>query len=408
MFKIFKRRKIIIDIINEKLGGFLFKLFSFILVVFLARILTHEEFGMYNLLISLSIIISYFASFGIPIATIKYVSNPENDREKIFGFFLKLTLIFGGISLLLFTILSEKISEQILKDRELYIYIIFSAIISYVISIYNTLRSSFIAMKSFNIYRNVLILEGALKMIIIPLSMLFMLNGALLGFFLSYIIVTIISLLIIKKEYGWKLSLSYSFRRKGLYRYLAFLNLSTAARSIYAWIDSIIIAYLLDVKSLSYYRVAQSFIGALVSLTGLQTVFSPRFSIWSIDEIKRRLPLIFILNLIIVLPIVFVLNVFGKIVIIFIYGEKYINSYELLKPFSFLLILNSFSYFTTIFNMKGKSEYTSIVTISMSICNIIFDIILIKLYGLIGAVYATILAWIISLIVASIIFIKKF
>ncbi len=407
MFKIF-RRKIFSDIINEKIGSFIFKLLSFILIVFLARILTHEEFGAYNLLISLAIIISYFTSFGIPVAIVRYLSEYKNSDE-VLGFFLRLLIIINLITLIILAPLSKKISGIFLKNGDLYYLVLISLIISVVVVFYNTTRSTFVANKRFDIYRNLFIAEGTFKLfLIIFLAYFLSLLGALIGFLLSYILILIISLLYIKTVLKIRLNFSSRFNPKGLYRYLIFLNMSTAIRSIYAWVDSLIIAYMLDVKSLSFYRVSQSLTGALIGLTGLQTVFSPRFASWDLKTIRRRLPLIFALNLSITIPIVLFLYTFGNDVIKFIYGDKYIYSYELLKPFLLLLILNSFSYFTTIFNMKGKSEYTSFVSIVMSVSNIILDIILIKIYGLIGAVYATVISWFISLLLAFIIFVKKF
>ncbi len=165
---------------------------------------------------------------------------------------------------------------------------------------------------------------------------------------------------------------------------------------------------MLDVKNLSFYRVAQTFISALIVVSSLHMIFSPRFSTWSIDEIKKNLPKIFSINLILVLPIVLVINLYGEQLITFIYGKTYMYSYELLKIFSLLLIINCFSYFTTVFDMKGRSEYTAIVSSVMLISNTILDVFLISIYGVIGAIYATLISWFLSLIVATFIFIKKF
>ena len=99
MFK--HKYKIIFDIINEKIGSVSFKISSFLLIIFLARYLSIEEFGIYNAVISFTMLLTYFFSLGAPIAVIRYVSKDPKRTWSYISFFLKILIILYALIVLM-------------------------------------------------------------------------------------------------------------------------------------------------------------------------------------------------------------------------------------------------------------------------------------------------------------------
>jgi|GEM_PF-6003156 len=260
--------------------------------------------------------------------------------------------------------------------------------------------------------RNINFLEGLLKLIIISTLSLFLgFFGSIFGFLLAYTILIAFMIMFLKKEYDYlfkKVEKKVEIKVKELLKYLSLLNLAVIATSIYSWLDLLIISGLLDPISVAYYAITNSFIGVLLILTGLQGILLPRFASWDIETIKENLPKIFLVNFVISSIAYIFVRAFSEKLILFIYGERYLAAVDLVELGSSLLLLNSFSYFTHIFNLKGKPHYASLIIGITAIINAILDYILILNIGLIGAIWATIIAWATNILLGFAMFYKYF
>ena len=395
------KKKIFWDFINEKLGNFLFKLSSLILTILLARILGPSGYGMYTILLSLSLLIASIGDLGVPIAIVRYLASVEKDKQPVyFKFFIKLLFLSSFIILLSYFFLWKSLSLIFLKER--YPVLIFLSFTLAILFIFNsTLRSVFQAFKRFDLGRNLAFLEGLLKVFfIISLSYFLGVLGSIMGFNIAYFLLILISIYLIKKNFSFLFQkTNFKIDKKEVLRYLFFVNLLTAGRSLYNWLDSLIIASLLDPKSVSYYRVSFALINTVLLFSGIQGILAPRFAKWDINYIKKKLFTFILINLLISIPIFFIFNLFSEWIILFIYGKDYLGALPLIRVLSFLIILNSFAFPILIFNMKGYPEYSALVIFISAIVNAIADYFLIQKIGLIGAVYATIIAWVTSLAV---------
>jgi len=385
------------DYFNEKIGILMFKLFAFFLTISLARILGVEGYGTYIIVLSFSFLLSSFLDLGTPIAIIRYF-NEETDIKKHSQYvkiFVLMVLTVNLLAVLTILPLQDSIAEYFLKNKNLGYLFIFSPLISMILIISNVFRAILHAYGRFDVIRKVTMFEGFLKFVIITtLSYFTGVVGAILGFIIAYLILSIVLLCYINKLFPHLFSKQefIAIDIMSTIKYLFSLNIVSAARSIYLWTDSLLVGYLLDPKSVGYYNAAASITSTIISLINPYTVFGPRIASWSINKIRMFLPRMILISLAISLPVFLFVVIFSKHIVIIIYGEEYAYAMYLVRVRSFLIILNAFAYFGLIFNLKGKPEYSAISIVSGTISNIIADILLIKMFGLVGAVIATILA----------------
>jgi O-antigen/teichoic acid export membrane protein len=94
-----------------------------------------------------------------------------------------------------------------------------------------------------------------------------------------------------------------------------------------------------------------------------------------------------------------VVIIFSKPIILTFYGERYIDSVSI---FSILMVGSMVRYvavfYTLYYNSNGKHKILQYVNIVRAILNLIFDIIFIKIFGLIGPAIATTVAIILTFI----------
>lgn len=408
--KLIQYKKIFYDILNEKVGVFTLKIFSFFLTLFLARYLGPKGYGIYTISLSIAFLLSGILDLGIPVAILRYFPNikDKEKRDYLFSFLLKLQIIVNVISIILLFFLVRKFAEIFFKDPRYQVFAFISIILSFLITIKKTFVSVFQSYRKFDIIRNINIFEGSSKLFfIILLSILLGVLGSVIGFTLSYLFLIFILLLYLRK-FNISFKSGFISNKLEIFKYLLLVNLSTISKSAYQWVNSIIISILLNFWAVGLYRAADSLIGVLIMFSGLHSIFAPRISKWDIPTIKKNLPKIFLLNLLISIPFLVFLFIFGKEVLAILFGEEYVEAFELLKILSFLIILGSISYFILIFDLKGKPEYSMLTMSIRIISNVILSYLLIMNLGFIGVAWAIIISWIISLIFAYILFELKF
>lgn len=408
--KLTQYRKIFYDILNEKVGIFTLKIFSFFLTLFLVRYLGPKGYGIYTISLSIALLLSGILDLGIPVAILRYFPNikDKEKRDHLLSFLLKLQIIVNAISIVLLFFLVGKFAEIFFKDLRYQVFAFVSIILSFLVTIKKTFTSVFQSYKRFDIVRNINILEGSSKLFfIILLSIFFGVLGSVIGFALSYLFLIFILLIYLKKfNISFKSgSISNKFE---IFKYLLLANLSTISKSAYQWINSIIISILLNFWAVGLYKAVDSLIGVIIIFSGLHEVFAPRISKWDVHTIKKNLPKIFLLNLLVSIPFILAIFMFGKEILLILFGEEYVEAFELLKILSFLIILGSISYFTLIFDLKGKPEYSMLTMFIRIIFNVVLSYLLIMNLGFIGVAWAIIISWIISLIFAYILFELKF
>ena len=166
---------------------------------------------------------------------------------------------------------------------------------------------------------------------------------------------------------------------------------------LYDRLDVLIIGKIISFEAVAVYSIAYSLyrvpqIISNVILTPVYTDLSRSFATKKtigLPEIK----IVFIILIIISIASIIFVNLFGETIILFFYGNKYASSIPYLKYLVFALpglFLNNLT--GVISNSVRKEKIPMVSTGITAVVNIIANIILIHLYGIWGAVAATIIS----------------
>jgi len=166
---------------------------------------------------------------------------------------------------------------------------------------------------------------------------------------------------------------------------------------MYDRIDVLIIERMISFEAVAVYAIAYSLyrvpqIISSVILTPVYTDLSKTYSTNKAIEYHKIIIVFIILIVVSTISIIFV-QLFGKSIILFFYGDKYSSSIPYLKYLVFAipgLFLNNLT--GVISNSVRKEKIPMISTGITAVVNILVNIILIPLYGIWGAVAATIMS----------------
>lgn len=204
---------------------------------------------------------------------------------------------------------------------------------------------------------------------------------------------------------------SFLFRQIGLYPFwdrkfvfaqvktmilLAFpMSLGFMANWIYDKVDVLVIGNLLDLETVAVYATAYS-VFKLPQSVG-NSIINPLYSSFSsdfaksgrisINKYKSEILLLFLFSAVTLLVLYF----FGELLITLIYSAKYASSGPLLQILAFgvpFLLMNNLTG-VTLNAIRKDIQVTSVVA-AAGLLNIVLNIYLLPVIGIIGAVYATI------------------
>jgi O-antigen/teichoic acid export membrane protein len=219
---------------------------------------------------------------------------------------------------------------------------------------------------------------------------------SLLYFFIFIAIIMFIYALFQVKSIIPNFKIVFNKRFNKTYILLSFpLVMAAAAEFINLKIDTIFIGNMIDEVNVGYYSAAYNLLmGATLVPLALTKVYFPNFIAYYKDDKKKAFNLFSKYNRYFIIYALFIGVFFyflSSYIITIIYGDKFINSIEVLRYLSFaliVLVLNRL-YNYTLLAMKQNNYYFKITVIGMVI-NLTLNYILILKYGIIGAVYATI------------------
>jgi len=185
------------------------------------------------------------------------------------------------------------------------------------------------------------------------------------------------------------------FRFMEMIRHGIPLNITALAQIIFQRTDLIIVGAMLDARSVGIYRVASSVAG------GLKRLLTPLndFAVFKMSKYvgmkKNDFAFshymdIVLVSLTVALPLYMVLFLFAGEIIVLLYKAEYIESVPLLR----VLIVGHAVFvgvgpMGALFNAMGKNVVRMIFVISMSVLNIVLNIVLIHYFGIIGCTYST-------------------
>ena len=383
--------------------------------IFIVRVLSKENFGIYSYSQNLLSIFLLFSGLGIDSGLLQFASKSnEKEKNEIFKFTLKygviINIIITGATIIYCIFGNFKIKES--KDILLYMsgFPIFTVIIDLFLTYWRAelKNREMSVLSTINTFSTVIFMTIG--------GYLCELKGVILGKYIGFILVIIVILKYSSfeefKQYLKNSKINFSLKKK-IIKYSLLAQINNSIVSFIHMIDILSIGILIGDKNiLATYKTANiipfglEFIPAAIIIYVYPYFARNNKNIqWIKENYIKVLKILIGINFIIV-----IINLcFGEIIIINIFGKEYLDSVRIFN----ILCIGYF--FTGSFRALGtnilfalqKPKYNIYSSVIASISNIFLNIFLIKRYGSIGAAYATLIVFMIwSIIVNAFIYFK--
>lgn len=364
------------------------------LIIYAARVLGAQEWGVFSYAITLAAFFTIFSDFGLSSFLVREASRDSEFRERYLStaFFLKLGLIAFGLLIIIFVApLFTKIQEVRSLLPIVGFILIFDGLREFGFSLNRALErmEKEAIIKIFTNFAISLLGFVFLAIASTPYSLaISYLTGSAVGLFLAIFVLRhhLRSLLLHFSPELIKpiISAAWSFALAG---FLGGIMLNT---------DMLLLGWWRPAHEVGFYSSAQRLIQLLGTLSSLlATAVFPSFARFAKrDDAKFRqifektIAILFLIYL----PIVFGGSVLGEDIILAIFGEKYVGSvkiFKILLPMLLLSVLNTIIT-QSVFTYDRQKSFIIFLLLG-AIGNVVFDSLLIPRWGAAGAAMATIL-----------------
>ncbi|MFZ4589611.1 MAG: polysaccharide biosynthesis C-terminal domain-containing protein [Ignavibacteria bacterium] len=391
--KIFKENQYIL------FGQIIDKIFYFIFFAILARTLNLQYYGSIVIVFTFANLIVVLFSFGFPIYLQREAAfNVMNSGilfTKLISFNLFLSVPYLAFSFVVFRFLYPDFEVQLLL-----ILIIITAISSNE----NLLLSLLRGLKRFKTIFYILFFSRAITMSFIVLVWIGNYNNGyiipifLFGNLLYLTVIVYASRHNFKSEHLFKLKFN-DFT--GLIVVTFPVWFAMLFNFLYDKIDVFIISKIINFEQLSFYSIAYGVLKSSTVAFNFLLIGGLSKVVLFTDSKKGLRVFLFKYSelLIIISVLIFILLFFGaKEILVLLYTDKFINSVVVLQVLSFAIIPLSLNNLTgVVLNGVGLYKENMYVTILGFLFNLVANIIIIPIYGIIGAAYITILTEILIL-----------
>ncbi|MDX1373086.1 MAG: oligosaccharide flippase family protein, partial [Nitrososphaeraceae archaeon] len=380
--------------------------FHFVSIMLLTRYLSKEDFGLYILIVLTAYLFNIFGGLGLEITLTKFISSDtEQNKPSIFA----TTIIARAVPLILVLIIFSFVSELVIEaiDKRILEYIALIPILIIIVNYRDLFNNLMQGLKLFKHLASTQIISALIRVSLILAAVvtgeLTLTNlvyieiiSVLVALVMQFIVIPFKPLLPFKPSYKiFKKLIAFSFP-------LYLNNLLTFA---YDRINLLIIGIYLTAESVANYDVADKIPDALKKLFySFIVVYFPHsanlFAEKKLEDARKLMNKSLITISIILSFGVMLAFILRNEIVGIIFSEAYIGA-----SFAFALLMLNF-YLRAISNILGYSlvsagfSTTSIKTNSVaSVVSIGGSLLLIPIYGYIGAVYSLLAMNIVSQII---------
>jgi O-antigen/teichoic acid export membrane protein len=388
--------------------------------VFITRYLGVEYKGIFSFFESDIILLTLFTGFGMDTAITYYLSKKQHDISKVLGasvLVLVTTIIF--LLLLLFILLKINPSNPLFPtsyNSSFYYFYLFLAV---VFSLLNSYFSAiFRGLKEFKIVNRILLINTIVSLSLF--SCLFFSEYFFNGFskLQNVLLVKLILLFILNLiwvvVYLKKVNASISFNidkalLKGIFGFISIIYLADLLNFFNYRLDLYFIEFYLTEIDLSYYslavNIAQFFWIFTASLT---TVLQPSLNDPNEKKVLSKFVFYSRLNFTVILIGCIVLYFTAGWIIPLVYGKDFSGTVVVLQVLLPAILVGSISkMFAFMVVNKGFIRYNLYAVIFGLIITILLNVILIPVYGIIGASISSLFSYLVIAITVYLCVIKK-
>lgn len=375
------------------------KIIQLIIFVYLARTLGKEDFGIFSFGIAFALLIVTIADFGLSTLLIREISRNKNAASKYVPNAVIVKILLSVITLIVAYLFLNIMHYSPKLKIVAYIMLLFTIIQSFT-ELYHSVFRAFERMY-YDATIKVLRMCILIGMVFYAIKNNYGLIAASLSFPITELIVFAISVLVAYKKFiVASFEFDYKFSKKLLKKSSLFC-LSLVFSGLFVYMGSIFLSKIRSTTEVGIYSAAANIMLALVFIPVMygNAIFPviSRLHITSKKSLKFAYERSFKYMLIIGLPISVGIYVLSDKVVSLLYGKEYMESavvLAILSGYLLLRFLNVVSGFTlSSINQQGSRVLSQGIA---ALINVILNLILIPLYGFIGAA--------ISIVITEIIF----
>lgn len=364
---------------------------TFVTTMLVTRYLGPTKYGTITYTFSYVSLFLPICTLGMNDIVVKELIDNKNDRNTTMGTIISLRFLSSLLSIGFIYLI-----VKIFTDNPIFPYIAFLQSLSLVFQIFDTIiyfyQSQLLAKKT-----------GIILAVSYTLTAIFRIVGLLMGkdtswfafaVSLDYLVISILLLCFYFKD-GNKLSFSIDVVKTLLSKSSHYI-FSGIMVVIYSKADTIILGKMIDETNVGYYAAATTLCNAWpFVLTAIIDSANPIIvETFNIDKneyykkIKQLYAAVFYISLFVAIFV----TILAPVIISILYGSKY----ELaVGPLRIVCWATIFSYLgvarTSWMQCEKKTKYEATLSLLGAIVNVILNIVLIKLYGIIGAAIALLL-----------------
>jgi len=382
----------------------------------LARNLTVEDFGLFYSVFAFLAMFGIFKSLGFEVALIKFI--PEFMHKKDFDhikssiiYAAAIQLITNTLLIIAIYVLSTYLSQNFFRNSQADIILKLMAIAFFLDSFVLILKSTFRGFGKMVYFAGI----DVVKMLIIISVILIgiKMNYGVLSPVAAYVITPMIIMLVfgfilLKRTFPKFLKLRFSYERKlirKISRYSIFAMASGVGMVILGYTDIMLLTYFSGLTSVALYSVALPTAKVLMyfprSIAGI--LFPLISELWVKKEkmlIKEGIESLYKYTIIVIVPLVLVMLSFSDLLINVLYGKDYVLAGNTLKILSIGMIFAVlYAVNLSFFSGIGKPEVNNIIVYSAALFNLIANLIMIPIWGIIGAAISTTLSYFIMMVI---------
>lgn len=387
-------------IISDILG----KLFDFTYIFIVVNALGSVNFGIFTFWLSFAIIYNFTEDFGLGTVLVRDISREKSIAEEYFGEVLSFKLVLITANLVLFVLLVNLMNFDNTTRCVGYFITIGLFIKLFISNLFFPLFRAYEKME----YQAV----GAI------LESLFLLCGAIFGVIMQFNVIEFSFLYLIafipnllycliilrKKFFVLKFQMHYN-RIWHSMRISLPVGISLVFSSSIYWIDVNILYFLKGKQATGLYGLADTLTKPFFTIPViLASVIFPVMSIYYVDSriklksiVKRYIKYLTFLAV----PMAVTLTLYSQEIIILLFDQEYLPSVVLLQIMSWttaLLFIKSF--YTKFFQATDRDYLFLAISFFCMIMNIFISLILIEIYGSLGAAISRLLIVLLSVLLS--------
>lgn len=380
---------------------------SFIGVALIARHWTESEIGVYTLAFTVIDILMVITTLGLAQGIVRSIAHSfgKNEIKKIPDFIatsIFYTFITGVILGLLLFFLSDEIAQNIFHEPSIILPLKIFAILIPLSPLINVIVCIF---RGFDQIKPTVYFTYIFRSMLFPIfvGIIIIFNLSFINIFYAQVISTIITLVFCIIYFVRKMSSWLSFTRRSITspfsKELIIFSLPLVGTAVLGFIfsttDKLMLGGFKGAADVGLYSVAISLapfisfpLGILVIV--FVPIFSGLYAKGLLEEMRRNYSILTKWICSASLPIFITLFLFPGPALNVLFGSEYVPAALTLRILALAYITNNFTgpCNATLLAL-GKTRFILIVTLVCAILNIIFNILLIPHYGLIGAAIAT-------------------